>query len=61
MSKKDYSHLFNAFTGKEVGVREWQDYPSGGPRPNEKVTYRALDDQDPVIHRPAGRETRSQA
>ena len=49
MKKKDYRNLFNKFAGKEVNVVEWQDYPVGGPRPHEKVTYRNLDMEDPVI------------
>ncbi len=47
--KKDYQHIFNAFAGKEVNVIEWQDYPVGGPRPHEKVTYRSLDHEDSVV------------
>ena len=30
-------------------VNEWQDYPVGGPRPHEKVTYRSLDESDSTV------------
>ncbi|TAL26961.1 MAG: hypothetical protein EPN97_18515 [Alphaproteobacteria bacterium] len=49
MTKKNHQDIFNKFAGKEVNVVEWQDYPVGGPRPHEKVTYRTLDYEDPVI------------
>ncbi|MEZ0261334.1 MAG: hypothetical protein ACAH80_10015 [Alphaproteobacteria bacterium] len=49
MTKKNYQDIFKAFAGKEVTVTEWQDYPVGGPRPHEKVTYRNLDEDDSTV------------